>query len=101
MCYICLKLIEYDLWNMASINPIDKRIDQELKLMNGFAGIQNMSIMVGCLSLLVYFFIYDFSRFKFRSIFRLLSEKTRFRLLNIVTLLQFLVGILIIIIQPT
>ena len=84
---------------MKITNPTDQRIDQELKLMNGFAGIQNMSTMVSCLNLLVCSFIYDFSRFNFRPIFRSLSENPRFGLL--VTLPQFLAEALITIIQPT
>ena len=46
-------LIEFDpLWRINSTIPADVRIKQEFQLVNGFAGIQNTTTMVGSLLIL-------------------------------------------------
>ena len=45
-------LIEFDpLWRVNVTIPADVRTKQEFQLVNGFAGIQNMSTLVGFLNL--------------------------------------------------
>ena len=59
-------LLEFDpLWRMNATIPADVRIKQEFQLVNGFAGIQNMTTYVGCFNLS---FIGEIFKFNVRTI---------------------------------
>jgi hypothetical protein len=97
------QLIDFDPdWKNSTIsNYNEKRIKQELQLMNGFAGIQNMTTLVGYFNSLVYPFIEDIPRFNIHPMSRFISGKPRFGLFYPMTSPQLLAELLITIIHPT